>query len=230
MIQPQQLLKILTIRCEEASVLTSRELDEHLALADRLALRGHTLVCRSCRRLRRQLLFLRDALNRRAAALQDSDTGQGQNTLSPEAQGANRVGAHAGGQRSTPQWRGRLILPIDRLNVHVEHPLPAVIGVANQPLALGVDHEIEQLQRDHADQDRAIIGKLGNLDDAIAFLNCQPRRPINAERDRASGCLRVQFAAVATRAGRSSAWASKDTLHLCRLAHLRPRPDAPVRR
>jgi hypothetical protein len=87
MIQPQQLLKILTIRCEEASALTSRELDEHLALADRLALRGHTLVCRSCRRLRRQLVFLRAALNRRAAALQDSDTGQGQgqNTLSPEA-------------------------------------------------------------------------------------------------------------------------------------------------
>jgi hypothetical protein len=79
----EQLLKILTLRCEEASVLTSRELDEPLGLAERLAVRSHTLVCGSCRRFRRQVQFLRAALIRRdAAALED---GPGPDTLSPEA-------------------------------------------------------------------------------------------------------------------------------------------------
>src|SRR5271157_3962610 len=82
---PGQLLKILTLHCEEASVLASRELDEPLGLAERLAVRGHTLVCRSCRRFRRQLQFLRVALNRRDAATQENETGQGHDALSPEA-------------------------------------------------------------------------------------------------------------------------------------------------
>jgi hypothetical protein len=80
---PGQLLKILTLHCEEASVLASRELDEPLGLAERLAVRGHTLVCRSCRRFRRQLQFLRAALNRRDAAPEEN--GPGHDALSPEA-------------------------------------------------------------------------------------------------------------------------------------------------
>lgn len=85
MTRPEQLLKILTLHCEEASVLASRELDEPLGLAERLAVRGHTLVCRSCRRFRRQLQFLRVALNRHAAATLENETGQDQDALSPEA-------------------------------------------------------------------------------------------------------------------------------------------------
>ncbi len=69
---PKDVLKILTLRCEEASVLTSRELDEPLGLAERLAVRGHTLVCRSCRRFRRQLELLRAALNRRDVATEEA--------------------------------------------------------------------------------------------------------------------------------------------------------------
>ncbi len=80
---PEQVLKILTLHCEEASVLTSRELDEPLGLAERLAVRSHTLVCRSCRRFRRQLLFLRAALIRGDVA--SLENGPGRDALSPEA-------------------------------------------------------------------------------------------------------------------------------------------------
>jgi len=52
---------ILTLRCEGAAALASRELDEPLSLAERLALRGHLLACRSCRVFRRQLRMIRDA-------------------------------------------------------------------------------------------------------------------------------------------------------------------------
>ena len=55
---PERLLQILTLKCEGASSLTSRELDEPLGLPELIAVRGHLLVCRSCRRFRRQLLFL----------------------------------------------------------------------------------------------------------------------------------------------------------------------------
>ena len=58
------LLKILVLRCEEASILSSREIDEPLRLAERFALRGHLLVCNSCRTLRRQLRFLHATLQR----------------------------------------------------------------------------------------------------------------------------------------------------------------------
>jgi hypothetical protein len=70
---PSRLRKILTLRCEEASVLSSRELDEPLDLTDRLALWGHLLVCRSCQRFRRQLHLLRQALRRREASRLDAE-------------------------------------------------------------------------------------------------------------------------------------------------------------
>ena len=80
---PKDLIRIITLRCEEASSLTSKELDEPLRLAEKLAIRGHTLVCRSCRRLRRQLQFLHAAFQRRES---DPETpGPGHGALSPEA-------------------------------------------------------------------------------------------------------------------------------------------------
>ena len=45
------------------------------------------------------------------------------------------------------------------MQIHVDHPLPTVVGVANQPLAFGINHEIEQLQGDHTDENRAIISE-----------------------------------------------------------------------
>jgi len=59
------LLRILTLRCESASELSSRELDEPLWGLDRLALWGHLLGCRSCRRFRQQIRLIREALRRR---------------------------------------------------------------------------------------------------------------------------------------------------------------------
>jgi hypothetical protein len=80
---PQRLIQILNLRCREASALVSQELDEPLGLAERLAVRGHLLVCGPCRRLRRQLVFLREAMNRQAGESQDSLTDD--QKLSPAA-------------------------------------------------------------------------------------------------------------------------------------------------
>lgn len=80
---PERLLQILTLKCEGASSLMSQELDEPLGLPELLAVRGHLLVCRSCRRFRRQLLFLRLALQRKRATMEEA--GFEQDALSPEA-------------------------------------------------------------------------------------------------------------------------------------------------
>ena len=55
------LRKILMLRCEGASELASEALDEPPGTADRLALNGHLIACRSCRRFRRQLRQIHDA-------------------------------------------------------------------------------------------------------------------------------------------------------------------------
>lgn len=64
------LLQVLTLRCEAASVLSSRELDEPLSRLDRTALWCHLLACRSCRRFRKHLRLIRAAvrLDRRLAS------------------------------------------------------------------------------------------------------------------------------------------------------------------
>jgi predicted anti-sigma-YlaC factor YlaD len=59
------LLRILSLRCEAASELASRELDEPLPGLERVALWGHLLACRSCRRFRRQIRLIRESLRRR---------------------------------------------------------------------------------------------------------------------------------------------------------------------
>ena len=64
-------------------MLTSYELEERLSLADRMALRGHLLVCGSCRTLRHQLQFLRTMMRRKHAKLEHQ--GLELDRLSPEA-------------------------------------------------------------------------------------------------------------------------------------------------
>jgi hypothetical protein len=79
----ERLVQILTLRCQGASTLASRALDERLRPDERLAMWGHLLACKSCRRFRRQLRFLRQALKER-----DGGTKQGgdvRDALSPEA-------------------------------------------------------------------------------------------------------------------------------------------------
>lgn len=52
---------ILTIQCDEASLLTSESFDRKLAFHERLAVAGHRIVCWSCRQFEKQLRVMRDA-------------------------------------------------------------------------------------------------------------------------------------------------------------------------
>lgn len=65
MSRPRGLRWVLTLRCEAASELTSRSMDEPLSLLEGLALRGHLLGCGSCRRFRRQVGWIRSAFRLR---------------------------------------------------------------------------------------------------------------------------------------------------------------------
>jgi hypothetical protein len=78
-----RLLNVLTLRCEAASQLSSRELDEALPFLDRLALSCHVAVCKSCRRFRVQIRLIRKAVRRREQFLAESRSAEG--GLSPEA-------------------------------------------------------------------------------------------------------------------------------------------------
>ena len=82
------LLRVLTLRCEEASELSSRELDDSLPRLDRAALFCHVLVCKSCRRFRAQVRLIRQAIRRRASSspkptLPRADSPRRHDTASP---------------------------------------------------------------------------------------------------------------------------------------------------
>ena len=77
-----QWIRILTLHCETASELASQEMDEPLGFPDRMALRAHVLICRSCRRFKRQLSWIRVAA--RALDRDRADSAE-QATLSAEA-------------------------------------------------------------------------------------------------------------------------------------------------
>jgi hypothetical protein len=53
--------RILTLTCDESTRLVSASLDEPLPFSDRTAVRLHSLICRACRRFRRQVRFLGEA-------------------------------------------------------------------------------------------------------------------------------------------------------------------------
>ena len=59
---------ILTLHCEQSERLISKSLDEKLSLAERLAVRGHYLSCKYCRRFRDHLKFLRRAARKSSDA------------------------------------------------------------------------------------------------------------------------------------------------------------------
>ena len=56
---------LLTLHCEESTELMSASYERDLTAAERWAVRLHAVVCRSCRRFRRQLRFLQAAGRRR---------------------------------------------------------------------------------------------------------------------------------------------------------------------
>lgn len=53
---------ILTLKCEESTQLVSQSLDADLSRSERLAVNMHALICRSCRRFKKQLLLLQKVL------------------------------------------------------------------------------------------------------------------------------------------------------------------------
>jgi len=54
----------MTLSCKEATKLLSQREDRKLALAERVALRLHLVICKGCRAVSAQIPFLRRALGR----------------------------------------------------------------------------------------------------------------------------------------------------------------------
>ena len=80
---------VLTLVCDESAHLLSDSLDRRLTRVERLALGLHLLICRNCRRFRRQIAFIREAFHyaARDATADESLTlaPSSSNSLSPEA-------------------------------------------------------------------------------------------------------------------------------------------------
>ena len=120
MIHSNGLLFILTLRCEAASELASRELEEPQTRLDRAALWCHLLACRSCRRFRKQIRVIREAVrrNRRFPAEADANVG-----LSPERSPPHRPARSARQavsrprQESAPDSRNRVVPNPSRRNL-----------------------------------------------------------------------------------------------------------------
>jgi predicted anti-sigma-YlaC factor YlaD len=73
----QRLAWALTLCCEAASELISRELDEVLPRLDRAAVLCHSVACTSCRRFRKQVRLIRQAMHRREQFLAETDLPEG---------------------------------------------------------------------------------------------------------------------------------------------------------
>lgn len=58
--------------CKDVTRLVSQGLDRELGLGDRVALRLHFVICASCRNFKRQMAFLRRAIQR----LPEADDGE----------------------------------------------------------------------------------------------------------------------------------------------------------
>lgn len=54
---------VLTLPCQQASLLTSESMDNQLRLYKWLALCGHLIACRACHRRKKQLHFIQQALS-----------------------------------------------------------------------------------------------------------------------------------------------------------------------
>jgi predicted anti-sigma-YlaC factor YlaD len=53
---------MLNLPCDRISELVSRSLDERLGRVERLAYQSHLVYCSACRRYRRHLLVIREAM------------------------------------------------------------------------------------------------------------------------------------------------------------------------
>ncbi len=62
----KNILRILTLRCDESSQLMSKSQETYLTKAERWALKLHLLICRSCRKYEKQLKILRAVFKKMA--------------------------------------------------------------------------------------------------------------------------------------------------------------------
>lgn len=67
----------LNLPCREITRLASESLDRELDGLEHIALKSHLLCCGGCRRYRRQVAFVGEALRRALARLADDDSADG---------------------------------------------------------------------------------------------------------------------------------------------------------
>ena len=72
------------LSCKEAAWLISESMDRDLPLMQRLGIRAHLLMCKHCTRYRRQLLFIRDAIQHYLDQIENEES-LPPVSLSPEA-------------------------------------------------------------------------------------------------------------------------------------------------
>jgi predicted DNA-binding protein len=72
------------LSCKEAAWLISESMDRDLPLMQRLGIRAHLLMCKHCTRYRRQLLFIRDAIQHYLDEIENEES-LPPVSLSPEA-------------------------------------------------------------------------------------------------------------------------------------------------
>ena len=65
----QAIKMVLTLPCSESSQLVSDAMDRRLTRVERLAMTLHLMVCRNCRRSRKRLQLLAEALRRLASGI-----------------------------------------------------------------------------------------------------------------------------------------------------------------
>lgn len=72
------------LSCKEAAWLISESMDRDLPFMQRLGIRAHLLMCKHCTRYRRQLLFIRDAIQHYLDEIENEES-LPPVSLSPEA-------------------------------------------------------------------------------------------------------------------------------------------------
>ena len=79
------ILQILTLDCRQSSLLLSESIDRPLRKSEKIALRMHTIGCWSCRRLKRQIMFIHEAARRVDGGHRGSGESEPAGLLTPEA-------------------------------------------------------------------------------------------------------------------------------------------------
>ena len=86
------------IKCKEAAVLISQDIDREISFGDRIKLRVHLVICSVCRRLREQLLVQQEA----AEMANDQSYPQVPQALSMRPESRERIKAKMRDKKNPP--------------------------------------------------------------------------------------------------------------------------------